>query len=433
AVTLTPMEGSYELLWSLRVGAPIVDVVSADWDGDGVTELVVATSDDRLFGVAPMAVQGLIESPADGSLLPSQTFTLTGTVHGASDAVLTGLPGGLEVPVTVEAGQWTATVSLEGAFAEPVSLDISLYGTTGGWNPMAPSQQTLLDTKTYWLDPVNDFDQDGVPNAEDCPESGGHEDPEIFPGNPEICDGVDNDCDGETDEGVIAADPCDGVDNDCDGETDEDESCADTCALTLGWPLTTCSLDAGPSAILGATWDDLSFTAELQAGSFAGVQLTGTTSKAAGETPTWTVTGLLSTSDTPGLPTLSGLQVSVTRDASGAVTGTVTAGGLILGGEAFEVSGTLDLGSEDTDWLAVLDTPTFDPAALPISFAGAALTITGGVAELGLTGAVTLDLGPSTLTLALGGTYTNTDNFSVSGDLSGETTWEPMPGVGDLD
>ena len=45
------------------------------------------------------------------------------------------------------------------------------------------------------------------------------------------CDGADNDCDGETDEGLrnacgkcgaLPEDRCDGVDDDCDGETDED-------------------------------------------------------------------------------------------------------------------------------------------------------------------------------------------------------------------
>ncbi len=48
--------------------------------------------------------------------------------------------------------------------------------------------------------------------------------------SPETCDGVDNDCDGQTDEGVTNAcgtcgpapdEVCDGQDNDCDGEVDE--------------------------------------------------------------------------------------------------------------------------------------------------------------------------------------------------------------------
>ena len=57
-----------------------------------------------------------------------------------------------------------------------------------------------------------DEDMDGVPASEDCDDN----DPNNFPGNVEICDGQDNDCDGDADTGAVDA----GIyysDNDMDG------------------------------------------------------------------------------------------------------------------------------------------------------------------------------------------------------------------------
>ena len=98
--------------------------------------------------------------------------------------------------------------------------------------------------------PAIDTDGDGVVAALDCDD----DDPENYPGNLEICDGVDNDCDGRNDNGFdvdgdgwstcgpdgmpATADDdcddadaesfpgsfelCDGLDNDCDAVIDED-------------------------------------------------------------------------------------------------------------------------------------------------------------------------------------------------------------------
>jgi len=99
-----------------------------------------------------------------------------------------------------------------------------------------------------------DGDGDGVPEGEDCDDA----DPANFPGNPEVCDGADNDCDGapgpdevdddadgvdecggDCDDGDAANFPgnvevCDEQDNDCDGapgpdEVDDDADGLDEC------------------------------------------------------------------------------------------------------------------------------------------------------------------------------------------------------------
>ncbi len=110
---------------------------------------------------------------------------------------------------------------------------------------------SMADLRAF-ANSVHDDDGDGSPADVDCDDH----DARRFPGNREICDGVDNDCQGGVDEGLVrscgtdvgecvtgtetcsagawgacggAIDPvaesCDALDNDCDGTADEDQVC----------------------------------------------------------------------------------------------------------------------------------------------------------------------------------------------------------------
>ncbi len=102
-----------------------------------------------------------------------------------------------------------------------------------------------------------DYDGDGARAEDDCNDL----DPAIFPGAEEVCDGEDQDCDGDVDEGFDvdldgyticganepdlvdcndddenispgAEERCNGIDDDCDGDTDEEipaRSCSTAC------------------------------------------------------------------------------------------------------------------------------------------------------------------------------------------------------------
>ena len=126
---------------------------------------------------------------------------------------LVAIVDGVENPIN---GEWQYQLT-----GTPNPLGFTLSGPTATFNPNglplgiytinyhytnATDGCVEIIQLTFLIEACNvmvDADGDGVVTDEDCNDN----DPTVFPGNPEICDGKDNNCDGQIDEGVILEDP----------------------------------------------------------------------------------------------------------------------------------------------------------------------------------------------------------------------------------
>jgi len=234
------------LLWSwFGGGAPIQSLAAADVDGDDLLEILVSASDGSARVIDGIGASVEILQPAAEDCLETTTFSVCGSSNQVDyvNVLVQGLPRAEELTIN-EDGSWCGEVTVP-------AVDALVEIVAVAWRDGLPVASDQLFVASNL-----DDDLDGVTVCGgDCDDN----DPAIAPGQPELCDGLDNDCDPTTDENADVdgdgASACDGdcndaeerespigiedctdqLDNDCDGAVDaEDTDCESDSPPTAG-------------------------------------------------------------------------------------------------------------------------------------------------------------------------------------------------------
>ena len=202
----------------------------------------------------------LVYEESGGTYTKIWSTSTSSVANGSPQWIDSGVGSiGLELSAGVEyliAVHSTGTVSYQFDSAPPtLPVNFSVGELQGGWGDIvasAPSTVTgvspgsvTLDLRIYGASEL-DTDSDGYLACAECDDS----EQTVFPNAPELCDGLDNDCNGavppdefdgdgdgfracnDCDDGEPVAYPgnpevCDGIDNDCNGTVPTSENDAD--------------------------------------------------------------------------------------------------------------------------------------------------------------------------------------------------------------
>ena len=188
--------------WSVDVGVTAKRLLTSDVDNDGKEELIAVLSDATVVILDGGDGLVIIDQPVAGECFDANTFTASGTAQGA-DNIEIWVGGTVAATVAVATnGTWTAGPLDWGG---PGLKRVEAHGLRAGRLIAASSANV-----NHWTDDDGDGYSECTPDCDDANAA-------RFPGNSEVCDGLDNDCD--------AVVPTDELDGDGDGQS----ACAGDC------------------------------------------------------------------------------------------------------------------------------------------------------------------------------------------------------------